>query len=149
MTISDSLMKPQEETSVPYVKQIDRPRLDHGEPARNAGELNYVITGILDAWLSEHGRNYAAINNAVGVIELVKTSPADKPTLSDADTILGDSIVYAIAAFDAASGEEFLVATVTGVLECAKLELYRRIAAPYEDTKIEENGDVYSEAVLV
>lgn len=30
-----------------------------------------------------------------------------------------------------------------GALECAKLELYRRIAAPYEDTKIAENGDVY------
>lgn len=33
--------------------------------------------------------------------------------------------------------------TVIGVLECAKLELYRRIAVPYEDKKIEENGDVY------
>lgn len=32
---------------------------------------------------------------------------------------------------------------VIGVLECAKLELYRRLVAPYEDTKIEENGDVY------
>ena len=32
---------------------------------------------------------------------------------------------------------------IIGVLECAKLELYRRIAAPYEDEKIEENGDVY------
>lgn len=31
-----------------------------------------------------------------------------------------------------------------GVLECAKLELYRRVAAPYEDIKIEENGDVYT-----
>lgn len=31
-----------------------------------------------------------------------------------------------------------------GVLECAKLELYRRIAAPYEDKKCRENGDVYS-----
>jgi hypothetical protein len=30
-----------------------------------------------------------------------------------------------------------------GVLECAKLELYRRMVAPYEDTKITENGDVY------
>jgi len=29
-----------------------------------------------------------------------------------------------------------------GVLECAKLEFYRRVVAPYEDTKIEENGDV-------
>lgn len=32
---------------------------------------------------------------------------------------------------------------VVGVLECAKLEFYRRLAAPYEDTKIIENGDVY------
>jgi hypothetical protein len=31
-----------------------------------------------------------------------------------------------------------------GVLECAKLELYRRIAAPYEDAKIQQNGDVYT-----
>ena len=30
-----------------------------------------------------------------------------------------------------------------GALECAKLELYRRLAAPYEDTKIKQNGDVY------
>jgi hypothetical protein len=29
-----------------------------------------------------------------------------------------------------------------GVLECCKLEFYRRVAAPYEDTKIEQNGDV-------
>lgn len=29
-----------------------------------------------------------------------------------------------------------------GALECAKLELYRRKAAPYEDKKIAENGDL-------
>jgi len=33
---------------------------------------------------------------------------------------------------------------VIGVLECAKLELYRRVAAPYEDIKCAENGDVYT-----
>lgn len=32
---------------------------------------------------------------------------------------------------------------IIGALECCKLEFYRRLAAPYEDTKIEENGDVY------
>jgi hypothetical protein len=31
---------------------------------------------------------------------------------------------------------------VLGALEGAKLEFYRRVAAPYEDTKIAENGDV-------
>jgi hypothetical protein len=32
---------------------------------------------------------------------------------------------------------------IVGALEGAKLEFYRRIAAPYEDSKIMENGDVY------
>lgn len=32
---------------------------------------------------------------------------------------------------------------VVGVLECCKLEFYRRMAAPYEEEKIDENGDVY------
>jgi len=29
-----------------------------------------------------------------------------------------------------------------GVLDAAKAEFYRKIVAPYEDTKIEENGDI-------
>jgi hypothetical protein len=33
--------------------------------------------------------------------------------------------------------------TLIGVLEAAKLELYRRMVAPYEDRKITEHGDVY------
>lgn len=33
---------------------------------------------------------------------------------------------------------------VLGALEGAKLELYRRSMAPYEDIKILENGDVYA-----
>ncbi|MGH9904381.1 MAG: DUF6899 family protein [Pyrinomonadaceae bacterium] len=32
---------------------------------------------------------------------------------------------------------------VIGALECSKLELYRRVAAPYEDQKLSETGDVY------
>jgi hypothetical protein len=30
-----------------------------------------------------------------------------------------------------------------GILECAKLELYRRAVAVYEDEKIRQEGDVY------
>jgi hypothetical protein len=32
---------------------------------------------------------------------------------------------------------------IVGALEGAKMEFYRRAAAPYEDLKIKENGDVY------
>jgi len=32
---------------------------------------------------------------------------------------------------------------IIGVLECAKLEMYRRKVAHYEDKRKKENGDVY------
>ena len=32
---------------------------------------------------------------------------------------------------------------VIGVLECAKLELYRKVISKYEDKKCEENGEVF------
>lgn len=32
---------------------------------------------------------------------------------------------------------------VVGALECAKLEVYRRLAVPYEEMKIREAGDVF------
>lgn len=37
---------------------------------------------------------------------------------------------------------------VTGALECAKLELYRRVIVPYEDEKLVESGDVYRASEL-
>lgn len=32
---------------------------------------------------------------------------------------------------------------VVGALESSKLEFYRRVVVPYENKKIEQNGDVY------
>lgn len=32
---------------------------------------------------------------------------------------------------------------VLGVMTCAQLEIYRRLAAPYEDQKRSDNGDVF------
>jgi hypothetical protein len=34
------------------------------------------------------------------------------------------------------------IATITGVLENIKQEYYRRVASPYEDKKIVQNGDI-------
>ena len=39
-----------------------------------------------------------------------------------------------------------LINDYIGVLECAKLEAYRRIAVPYEEGKISSNGDIYPPA---
>lgn len=45
--------------------------------------------------------------------------------------------------FDRMGGRYQQINDVIGALEGAKFEFYRRVAAPYEGTKIEENGDVY------
>lgn len=45
------------------------------------------------------------------------------------------------------SGEDFSYTAINetvGALDCAKMELYRRIAAGYEDRKLAENGDAYT-----
>ena len=88
---------------MPYINPKDRPLLNAAleplvEIVRDEcgeGELNYVITKIVDKWLGDKP-NYFAYNSAIGV------------------------------------------------LECAKLEFYRRRLAPYEDEKITINGDVYN-----
>lgn len=85
---------------MPYVTSEARRRLDAGDAPRNAGELNYALTRMVDAYLLRQARDagrvrYSHLNEAIGV------------------------------------------------LECAKLELYRRVAAPYEDDKKTESGDVY------
>ena len=42
------------------------------------------------------------------------------------------------------NGENYqAINDIVGALEGAKLEFYRRVAAPYEEGKIKENGDVY------
>lgn len=86
---------------MPYISQDARDRLAADGAPENAGELNYAVTRLVDAYLTRaaarEGRTrYAHLNEAIGV------------------------------------------------LECAKLELYRRVAVPYEDEKIGESGDVYT-----
>jgi hypothetical protein len=83
---------------MPYIEAKARERIDGGGAPETAGELNYAITRLVDAYLVNRGPaglRYALLNEAVGA------------------------------------------------LESAKLELYRRLAAPYEDEKRGETGDVY------
>lgn len=51
--------------------------------------------------------------------------------------------VTCLAYFSRNGGRYQQINDVLGALEGAKMEFYRRLAAPYEDTKIAENGDVY------
>lgn len=81
---------------MPYINQKRRTAMMQGETPKVLGEVNYLITCLMDAVLNEHGVSYENINGLIGV------------------------------------------------LECAKLELYRRIASPYEDIKKIQNGEVFT-----
>lgn len=87
--------------SMPYIKHEKRVELldlyvyELFEYVDCAGDLNYIVSDLCNAYLQRHGLNYKNLNELIGA------------------------------------------------LECAKIELYRRMAAPYEDQKILENGDVY------
>ena len=84
---------------MPYIAMDARERLDPSIDAvvlpATPGELNYLVTRLIDRSLTDGGLRYSALNEVIGA------------------------------------------------LECVKLELYRRVAAPYEDAKAVEHGDVY------
>ena len=124
---------------MPYIPDpARRAALDAGTAyAEDVGELNYRCTRILDTWLSEVGVKYANLNRAIGEVEACfdwsKLPPEGTP---------GRSIMNEISRFlGTGKGDK---TDVKGALRLAELELERRIIAPYEDIKIEQNGDVYT-----
>lgn len=56
---------------------------------------------------------------------------------------LNYAITRLVTQFIGASPNYANINAAIGALECAKLEMYRRIATPYEEIKREINGDVY------
>jgi len=80
---------------MPYIPMEGRVAMSTGIIASNVGELNYLVTSILQKYKTKHGESYQTYNDMIGV------------------------------------------------LECAKLELYRRQVAVYEEIKKELHGDVY------
>lgn len=66
--------------------------------------------------------------------------------IRQSDTFAGD-LNYAISfILDRITNNRLNYATANaciGALECTKQEFYRRVVAPYEDSKVQQNGDVY------
>lgn len=81
--------------------------------------INSVIRDSFDPWLCEvrHASNSGELNYQITLI-LLKYWEAHGPAYQTINDIVG-------------------------ALESAKLEFYRRVAVPYEEEKIKQNGDVY------
>ena len=56
---------------------------------------------------------------------------------------LNYAITYLLKQYWYQTGNYQGINDIVGALEGAKMEFYRRVAVPYENEKIKENGDVY------
>jgi len=127
---------------MPYITQRARFELiEKGEGPHHAGELNYLITmtivngvrdnvqtvlvmekikTLVEIYIGQKGRRYKIFNEVVGVLECAKLELVRRGKLHPNST-----------------------AWATDLLDEVKKALYTTNIAPYEDKKIEENGDVY------
>ena len=74
------------------------------------------------------------------IFDILETLEAVEVTAGDMNYIITRILTGAYKLTTAPRYDK--INTCVGILDCVKLELYRRIASPYEDIKIEENGDV-------
>ena len=135
---------------MPYIPDNGRRELlDIGEAVpQTVGELNYVITTAVDMWITAHGgARYTVLNEAIGILDEVKAAVGTGVNTFDEELsrwLWNEVWQFGYRANSGTNGQEPVMwRHVRGVLECAKLELYRRIAAPYEDDRLTEHGEVY------
>lgn len=57
---------------MPYINKDARAEIDKTGLAQNAGELNFVITKVLLAYIDMEGLSYRTLNEVIGVLECVK-----------------------------------------------------------------------------
>lgn len=131
---------------MPYIKRVNRKIIKETGVAKDAGELNFLITSRIQEYLIISGISYQKFNDILGVLESIKlgiNKPIYNPSLGEEITtpyILHKHLYKIVSDYAIKDNTEY---DILGVLEGAKLELYRRKIALYEDIKIKENGDVY------
>ena len=132
---------------MPYVTKNARYALDiEGDKPQTVGELNYLITRAIQIWIRDHGgESYTNYNSVIGFLLLIDMNMREPDYHCQAPenmTGLYKEVGGMIATYLRRSASLSLM-EVRGVVECVKLEFYRRAVAAYEDEKCKENGDVY------
>lgn len=97
---------------MPYIKQDDRKKF-------TIPTAEVPINKSIDTleWIGENSDNAGDLNYAITMILKAYMDTKDRESYATHNEIIG-------------------------MLDCCKQEWYRRQVAPYEDKKIEENGDV-------
>ena len=136
---------------MPYIKQEDRDTLRETHSPKNQGELNYFIHSIIDEHLVI---SYSRINDIIGSLEEALDILLNEDPLRDKQPqlvqelyrtlnkyVTNDTKLNSLPITESGKRVKELNVEIKGVIRCVQMELYRRIASPYEDKKILENGD--------
>jgi hypothetical protein len=87
---------------------------------------------------------YTEPQDRVKVDELIAGAVSHTGDWSAGDLTYG--LTKLVVAWIKSHGKKYLnLAIVMGCLFCTAFELYRRVIAPYEDKKRQDNGDVYGD----
>ncbi len=127
---------------MPYISDYDRALVDETGYAVTPGGLSYQLTKIINSYLKEKGVSYDVINTVI--IELEKILYIGSrhkiiPGLTKEFRNAYDSYVNRVKVFDVQAIKE----EALGAVRACQLEFYRRVAVPYENSKLALNGDVY------
>lgn len=115
---------------MPYLNedQIEKMHKHTSQLGLSRGEMNFILTELVLTYLEGVPINYNSLAKAYEMI------PKFIPGLLSKDSGDTDSFIVLKDRWEQAA-------------RLAQMEFYRRVLAPYEDIKIQENGDLYSDIV--
>lgn len=125
---------------MPYIEKARRPLIDGGQVSPNcAGDLNYLFTklyryrstseirqeirDIIATYILDKGLKYQHINDIVGAL-------------------VCSLFEHYRVGLKSEVPEHISILEIADIVDHELEYFYMRVAGPYEDTKIEENGDV-------
>ena len=53
---------------MPYIPSEARDRINSSDSPMNSGELNYLVTTIIDNYITDRGLGYSTLNDIMGVL---------------------------------------------------------------------------------
>jgi len=122
---------------MPYISQKQRDRLADGSCPQNAGEVNYLTTLLMNAYLTDYeSSNEIAEAVEYTISDLIHKESCHHPSQKEYSSEFHKKLVEIVMTSDVEIGK------VVGALRNAFAEFYARKVRPYEDLKIKENGDV-------
>jgi hypothetical protein len=124
---------------MPYVDKLTKRELDAGAVASTVGELTYCVT-MQGIRLGNNPLLYSAVMEEINAYLLGKREDGYDANYALLCGVVG-SLECARREFQRRRPDDHL--TFDEAVEDALADFYDNVVAPYEDTKIEQNGDVF------